>query len=174
MREHLPPGARIMRSVGRIVAVAVGMTLIYGLMPFQDGKWWLDALIGCAAIVAIVPLTVRRVSAAKTNDRPTLVAVEALVLLFALLIFGFSALYLTIDRNGQQFFGMETRIDAAYFTVTTLSTVGFGDIHASGQVGRVAVIAQILIDFTLLAVSVRVLLDATRQRLKPGQTTPTE
>ena len=172
MREHLPPGARVLRSAGRIVAVAVGMTLVYGLMPFRDGKWWLDALIGLAAIGAIVPLTVRRVAAMKTTDRPTLVAVEALVLLFTMLIFGFSALYLTINRNGNQFFEMNTRVDAAYFTVTTLSTVGYGDIHATGQAAKLAVTAQILVDFTLLAMSVRLLLDATRQRLKPGEQSP--
>lgn len=160
------------RAVARIVCVAAGMTLVYAVMPFRNGRWWLDALIGLAAIAAIVPLTIRRVGMMKTTARPTLVAVEALVLLFTMLIFGFSALYLTINQNGRQFFGMDTRIDAAYFTVTTLSTVGFGDIHASGQLGRLAVIAQILIDFTLLAVSVRLLLDATRQRLKPGQKAP--
>lgn len=169
MRGHLPEGASLWRAVARITAVAAGATVVFALMPFRDGKWWLDALIGVAAILAIVPLTVRRVHAMKTTDRPTLVAVEALVLLFTMLIFGFSALYLTINRNGTQFFDMNTRVDATYFTVTTLSTVGYGDIHAVGQAGRLAVIAQILVDFTLLAISVRVLLDATRQRLKPGQ-----
>ena len=174
MREQLPPGTRILRSVGRIVAVAAGMSLVYALMPFRHGKWWLDALIGLAAIGAIVPLTVRRVSAVKTTDRPTLVAIEALVMLFLLLIFGFSALYLTINRDGDQFFGLNTRVDAMYFTVTTLSTVGYGDVHAIGQAGRIAVTAQILVDFTLLAVSVRLLLDTTRQRLKPGPKPPVE
>jgi hypothetical protein len=174
MRERLPPGTRIIRSVGRIVAVAVGMTLVYAFMPFRDGKWWLDALIGLAAIGAIVPLTIRRVNAVKTTDRPTLVALEALVLMFTMLIFGFSALYLAINQNGTQFFEMNTRVDAAYFTVTTLSTVGYGDIHAVGQAGRLAVTAQILIDFTLLALSVRLLLDTTRQRLRPGLKAPME
>lgn len=174
MRDHFPPGTQMWRAMARIICVAAGMTLVYAVMPFRDGRWWLDALIGIAAIAAIVPLTIRRVRLMKTTARPTLVAVEALVLLFTMLIFGFSALYLTINRNGQQFFGMDTRVDAVYFTVTTLSTVGFGDIHASGQLGRMAVIAQIMIDFTLLAVSVRLLLDATRQRLKPGQKPPAE
>ena len=174
LREHLPPGARVARSVGRIIAVAVGTTLVYALMPLRDGKWWLDALLGLAAIAAIAPLTARRVSAVKTTDRPTLVALEALVLLFTMLIFGFSVLYLTINRYDDQFVGMQTRIDAAYFTVTTLSTVGFGDIHAVGQVARLAVTTQILVDFTLLAVSVRLLLATTRERLKPGQQTPAE
>ena len=169
MREHLPPGASIWRAVVRVGAVAIGVTLVYGFMPFHDGRWWLDALIGLAAIAAIAPLTMHRVSAVQTSDRPTLVAMEALVLLFTMLIFGFSALYLTINQNGTQFFGMENRVDAAYFAVSTLSTVGYGDIHAIGSAAKLAVIAQIMIDFTLLAISVRVLLAATRQRLKPGQ-----
>lgn len=174
MREHLPPGTPMWHGVVRVLCVAIGMTLVYGLMPFRDGKWWIDALIGLAAIAAIVPLTIRRVHAVRVTTRPTMVAVEALVLLFTLLIFGFSSLYLTINQNGTQFFDMNNRVDAAYFTVTTLSTVGFGDVHPVGKAARLAVIAQILVDFTLLAVSVRVLLDATRQRLKPGQSAPAE
>ena len=172
VRDQIPPGAQIARSVGRVVAVFAGMTLVYAFMPFRDGQWWLDALIGVASIVAIVPLTVRRVREIKTTERPTMCAIEALVLMFTLLIFGFSALYITIDRSGTQFVGMHTRIDAVYFTVTTLSTVGFGDIHAEGQAAKLAVIAQICVDFTLLAVSVRVLLGATRQRLRPEPRAP--
>ena len=169
MREHLPPGASIWKAVLRVTAVAVGATLVYGFMPFHDDRWWLDAIIGLTAIAAIAPLTMHRVNAVQTSPKPTLVALEALVLLFTMLIFGFSALYLTLNRNGTQFFGMETRIDAAYFAVSTLSTVGYGDIHATGQAAKLAVIVQIAIDFTLLAISVRVLLAATRQRLKPDQ-----
>lgn len=174
MRDALPPGTQIARSVLRIVAVAVGVTVVYALMPFDEGRWWLDVLIGLVAIGAIVPLTVHRVRTLKTTSRPTQVAIEALVLTFTMLIFGFSALYLTINRHGDQFVDMNTKIDASYFAVATLSTVGYGDIHAVGQAGRVAVIAQILVDFTILAVSVRLLLAATRQRLRPGLQAPTD
>ncbi|MBC9955321.1 two pore domain potassium channel family protein [Leucobacter sp. cx-42] len=38
-----------------------------------------------------------------------------------------------------QFSGIETRIDALYFTLTTMTTTGYGDIHAVGQLARVIV-----------------------------------
>lgn len=156
--------------MARVATVAAGMVLVYALMPFEDGKWWIDVLIGVAAIAAIVPLTFRRVTSVRTNERPGLIAVEALVLMFTMLVFGFSSLYLALNQNGNQFFDMHTRIDAAYFTVTTLSTVGYGDIHPIGQAARMVVIGQILVDFTVVAISVRTLVSATRQRLTPAPT----
>lgn len=35
--------------------------------------------------------------------------------------------------------GLDTRIDALYFTLTTMTTTGYGDIHATGQLARVLV-----------------------------------
>jgi hypothetical protein len=52
---------------------------------------------------------------------------------------------------------MSTRIDAVYFTVTTLSTVGFGDVHAVGQAARLVVTGQILVNLAFLGIVVRVL-----------------
>lgn len=54
------------------------------------------------------------------------------------------------------------RIDAAYFSVVTLSTVGFGDISATSDLSRLLVTAQIAISLTLLAAAVRVILVAGR------------
>ena len=161
--------SQLVRPALRIVATAAFLTVLYSLLPLRDGRWWLTSLIGIGAIGAIAPLTIRRVRAVRTAQWPTLTAVEALTQLFAMLVFGFGALYLAIDRDGTQFSGMETRVDAAYFTITTLSTVGFGDINATGQAARLAVSIQILIDFTVLAVAVRLLVNAARQRVMPGQ-----
>ena len=58
--------------------------------------------------------------------------------------------------------------DALYFTVTTLSTVGFGDVHAIGQAARFVVILQVIVDFTLLAVAVKLVVNVTKDRLSAG------
>ena len=47
-----------------------------------------------------------------------------------------------INRSGTQIPGLETRLDSIYFTVTTLSTVGFGDIAAHSQGARAVVTVQ--------------------------------
>ena len=154
-----------LRALARLLLIAGGLLTLYLMLPLRGDRWWLSALVGLAAIAAIVPFTARRVAAVRSASAPTLVAAEALVLVFAMLVLGFSAVYLTIDRDAGQFIGLDTRVDALYFTVTTLSTVGFGDVSASGQAARIAVVVQIIVDFTLLAVAVKTLVAAARTRV---------
>ena len=45
-----------------------------------------------------------------------------------------------------------------------LATVGFGDIHAKGQLARLLVIAQMLFNVVVLAAAFRVLAGAARAR----------
>ena len=84
-------------------------------------------------------------------------ALEAIVLLVTLLILGFAAVYFAVGVDQGQFDGVVGRIDSIYFTVTTLSTVGFGDIKAIGQAARVLVTVQILVDLVFLGIVVRVM-----------------
>src|SRR5690242_9553853 len=128
----------VVRSVLTISLVIV----LYAVLPFDGRRWWLGALIGGAAVIAIVPITVRRVATVRRSEHPVIDAAEALAVLLALLVLGFSAMYLTIDRTSTEFSGLSTRIDAVYFTVATLSTVGYGDIHAAGQAARFVVTLQ--------------------------------
>ena len=72
---------------------------------------------------------------------------------------------MALGQHGDQFVGLDTKLDAVYFTVTTLSTVGYGDVHAVGQAGRLAVTLQIVFNLTFLAVAVRVLVGAAQRRL---------
>jgi len=109
-----------------------------------------------------VPLTVRRVHAVQRSEQPVLVAIEAIVLLVTLLILGFAAVYFALDAEQDQFDGLRTRLDAVYFTVTTLATVGYGDIHASGQTARLIVTVQMLVNLAFLGIVVRVLARVAR------------
>ncbi len=154
----------------RVVAVAAGATLLYAFLPLRGDRWWLAAIAGVVAIGAVVPFTIRRAQAVATAQRPMVVAAEAVLLLLVLVVYGFSAVYLTLDGRPGQFEGMDTRIDAVYFTVTTLSTVGFGDITATGQAARVLVTIQVIFDLTLLAFAVRVLGVAAQYRRREATT----
>lgn len=50
-----------------------------------------------------------------------------------------------------QLVGIRTKTDALYFAVTVLTTVGFGDVHAAGQVARVVVTIQMGFDVVFVA-----------------------
>jgi hypothetical protein len=157
------------RGAARILALALLLTLLYLVVPLQNDRWWLGLSVGLLAVVAIAPFAIRRATAVRDAEQPVLAATEAITMIVAMLVFGFSSVYLAINRGEGQFVGLSTKIDAVYFTVTTMSTVGYGDIHAAGQAARVAVTMQIVFDLSLLAMAVRLLVGAARRRTVPGE-----
>jgi len=50
-----------------------------------------------------------------------------------------------------QFSGLATRTDALYFALSTLLTVGFGDVHAVGQTARALLCIQMALNVIVLA-----------------------
>lgn len=167
VNELLPPTLEL-RKVLRLIALVVGLCLLYALVPYQGQRAWLGASVGAAALIGVTPFTIGRVRAVQRSEHPLATAAEALLMLSAMVVFGFAMVYLWIDHRSGQFSGLDTRIDALYFTVTTLSTVGFGDIVATGQRARMVVTVQIVLDFTLIAYAFRVLLNVTRNRTARG------
>jgi voltage-gated potassium channel len=154
------------------VATVVGGSVLYALAPMRGPRAWLGLLLGIAAVFVIVPLTVRRGRALLVSDRPILDAAETLVLLFTLLVLGFASGYVVLSEHPGQLVGLETKVDALYFTLTTLSTVGFGDVHAVGQVARVAVSAQVVFDLVFVAIAVRLLTSRASRRASQRSAEP--
>ncbi len=141
------------RSGGLVLVLVLG----YALLPLRGDLWWVGAAVGVAAIVGVVPITIRRFHAVRRSEWPVVVGVEAIVLLVSMLVLGFAAVYYAMDADQGQFSGLSTRVDSVYFTVTTLSTVGYGDIHAAGTAARVIVTLQILVNLAFLGIVVRVM-----------------
>ena len=76
-----------------------------------------------------------------------------------------SLIYLGLASRSGQFDELHTRIDALYFTMSTIATVGFGDVHATGQVARVVVTIQIFLDLIFVGLVARIILPTlARQR----------
>ena len=74
-----------------------------------------------------------------------LTVVYVVVMFFAL------TYYLLERADPEQFSGLETRTDALYFTLSTMATVGYGDVHAEGQLARG--LASALIVFNVVVVA---------------------
>jgi hypothetical protein len=154
----------IRTTVARCSTIIGGLLVLYALVPLRGRFWWVGAITGLAALIALIPVMLHRLRRILAADRPVLVAVEALVLLLGMLVTGFAAVYFSIDDTQSQFSNLHTRIDALYFTVTTLSTVGFGDIAATGQKARLLVTVQMVFDLAFLGLAVRLLTGAARRR----------
>jgi Ion channel len=92
-----------------------------------------------------------------------------------LFVLSFSTVYYLMERTASSSFTEAmTRLDALYFTVTVLSTVGFGDIAARSEVARAVTTAQMLGDLVLVGLVVRVLLNAVQTGLASRSDTRAE
>jgi len=60
--------------------------------------------------------------------------------------------------------GIDNRVDALYFTVSTVATVGFGDVHAVGSAARVAVTVHMVMDLLVLGIAARLVGPALTRR----------
>jgi voltage-gated potassium channel len=76
----------------------------------------------------------------------------------------FSHAFYVLQRNDPaQFVGLHTRLDSLYFAITTLTTVGTGDIHAAGQVGRALVLVQMIFNVVFVATTASLLSTRVRE-----------
>ncbi len=87
--------------------------------------------------------------------------VIAVMIVETVLLFAFT--YLTVSEIPDQITGMNTILDAVYFTMTTLLTIGFGDIAAQGQLARGLVLTQMLFTILVLSASVRLFSSLVRE-----------
>ena len=75
---------------------------------------------------------------------------------WVLLIMAASLTFFLLNQaRPEEFDGLLTKTDALYFTLTTMSTVGFGDVHAEGQIARILVCLLIVFNVVVVASLVR-------------------
>ena len=90
----------------------------------------------------------------------------ALAMLLVLLVMSASLTFFLLNRvQPDQIENLETRTDALYFTLSTMATIGYGDVHAEGQAARALVSALIVFNVVVVAALVRA---QTYRRGTPG------
>ncbi len=152
--------------MGRLLLGVLGMLVVFYAVPVssQDsvGRAVLSVvltLLGIAALAWAIVAQLKRQLRSSSEDIHSLVMLLVLVaMVFAL---GF---YLLEEHSPAQMGGLETRTDALYFTLSTLTTVGFGDIHAIGQVARVLVILQLVFNAVFVGALVSTVVGTLRSR----------
>ena len=86
-----------------------------------------------------------------------------------LVVVVFASTYLNISRQHPSAFSEHLdRLGALYFTMTTLTTTGFGDIVALSNPARATVMIQMVVDVAILGVAVKLLVGVARTRLRRG------
>ncbi len=127
--------------------------------------------IALAAAVATVPVSFRWMGRIANSDRPLQATARATAVLGTLVVLTFATAYLLIDAHDpDQLTGLETRLDAAYFSMTLLTTVGTGDVAPTGQLARGVTTAHMAFNLVVVAVVARGLVTAASTRRRDLET----
>lgn len=153
-------------------------TTVYFLNPAPGSHPLLFNLIwGVATAVCGVALVARQLVArvheyGSSGERPA-VGLETLASVLFVVAVVFAGSYFALSRRSGQFSGISNHIDALYFSMTVLSTAGFGDVHATGQLARILVMVQMLFDLVFVAAAVGLVVSSIVAR-RQGATRPPE
>lgn len=181
-----PGDARVPRSVDsleraeqrRSVAVASARVVVlssllvigYYALPFdwEPRLHVVSITIGLALLVAgLVLWPLRSVSRAQL---PELRAIEAVAVATTLSVVVFASTYLVLSNGDAAAFSEPLgHTDALYLSMTTLTTVGFGDVSASTEAARVAVMLQMVTTFVVLGFVVRLVSRVVRRSLTASE-----
>jgi hypothetical protein len=103
--------------------------------------------IGLTVLAAVLWQEVRRLRQGRLSR-----SYEALTVMVIVAVVAFALAFFLLDQaRPDEMVGMSTRLDALYFTIVTMATVGFGDVHAAGQFARGLVSALIFFDVVVIA-----------------------
>lgn len=169
------PHGRRFRAV-RVVAVLLAGLLGFYVLPVDvsDAAFVPRGIVCAAAVAGLAWLFTRQIRAQVRASDDSGVRLESLYYLLSLTVFTFAfAYYFLAEARAGEFAGLATRTDALYFTVTTMVTVGFGDVHAQGQLARGLVTAHMVFDVVFVSAFVSVLTARVRRRAERHRETGT-
>jgi len=165
-------GISLLRGVG---IGALGFVVL-AVAPLPSGPLGpIDVLLAVAGVAilagSVVAAAIHERRAEQSSDPASAqgARLESLLANVLLAVAFFSLVYARLATVPGEFVGLATRLDAVYFTVSTLSTVGFGDIHAAGQTSRLAVIVQMVFNAVVVAAAIRLVFHAARRRRPPAK-----
>ncbi|MFP5487251.1 MAG: potassium channel family protein [Acidimicrobiia bacterium] len=98
---------------------------------------------------------------------PVLGLVQALAVVIGLAVVSFASTHLLISANDAAAFTEPLdHIGALYFTLTTATTIGYGDIAPRSDLARVVVMLHMVVNVAVVGLGVRALVRATRRRIE--------
>jgi voltage-gated potassium channel len=167
--EQLSRTARrrlVRRALLRPTLSAAVLFVLYFALPLDRGFSATTAVVLLVALCVLGGLVVLQARAIVRSRYPRLTAITALAFSIPLFVLLFASAYFLIAQTASNAFSEPmTRLDALYFTVTVLATVGFGDIAARSELARALTTVQMAADLLLIGLLVRVLLGAVQTGL---------
>jgi voltage-gated potassium channel len=132
----------------------VGLLVAYYAFPAELGASIVTEVVSlvltAAGLALLLTMMVRELKRVRQGEDG--IGGPALAMLLVLLVMSFAMAFFLVEAvDPDQFTGLETRTDALYFTLTTMATVGFGDVHAAGQFARGLVSFFIVFNIVVVA-----------------------
>lgn len=152
------PRVAVLAIVGTALFV-VAAVAAYFAMPPKDldvDSVWHAVLLLALAVVLLVLLYVVSLRRIGRSRYPMLRALLIITVFFVTYVLLMAYVYLSLEsRFPGQVPGVSTHVDALYFTVTVLTTVGFGDIAPVGQAAKAVVTTQMVFTVVVLGALLR-------------------
>jgi hypothetical protein len=168
--SRVPP--RVQHLAWLLVGGAVGLGLLALASGREDLAVAVPTAVAAGLVVATPPAIARRLLQHPVVGAPTVLGALCIYLLVGLAFaLGFA---LTAALGGDPFFATEETpraVDYLYFSFVTLTTVGYGDLAARGDVGRMLAVTEALLGQLYLVTVVALLVSnvgGRRPRHRPG------
>lgn len=149
----------------RLAGMTAALVVLYFVVPVsahhEPSSYVVRIAVMLVCLATVTWLVVRHIRRLLDSDHDGRIDGLVAAVVVALLAFAL-AYYVLETRQPGQVVGLATRLDALYYTVTTLTTTGYGDIHAAGQTARGVALVQMVFDIVVIAASASVV--ATRIR----------
>jgi voltage-gated potassium channel len=149
----------------RSLAAAIVLVALYFLLPLDHLAGVPLAVILLVGLLILLAVTGWQLHLVVRARYPAIQAGEALATTVPLFLLLFASVYFAMARASPANFSTHslTRTDSLYFTVTTFSTVGYGDITATSQAARLVVTAQIILDLLVVGLVIRMFIGAVQR-----------
>lgn len=174
-----PTGSTTGRTAGRrdyvealvLTVVLVGFVVVsvaaYFAMPVAQvevASVWLPVLLIVLALALMIGLYVVTLRGLRNARHPMWRAATLAAVLSVVFVLGFAYVYLAMQtRSPGEVPGISTHLDALYFSVALIATVGFGDIAPTGQAARAVATVQMVFGLVFIGFLVRTAIQAGRQ-----------
>lgn len=172
--DAAPSGNSLHHIVGRWrhpLSGSVGVLVAYYAVPIrqQGGEWTIGLLITIVAAALIAWAIIGQYRLMVRGEQVANLPTLALLAVLAVSVFSLG-FYILQGSRPDEFVGLQTRTDALYFSLSSISTVGYGDVHAAGQAARVMVSVQLVFNLVFLAGLGSIFTDRLRERAASGHT----
>lgn len=152
--------------VGRSFVVLTAIVALYYLVPLRnraegDGALPFALLVMVGGFAMLWYSLRKRLAEYRAGGDWRAIGLEGLGVAIVVTAVLFAAVYFALaTAYSAQMSGLETKTDALYYSVTTLATVGYGDIHPVGQVARGIATVQMLFDMMFVATATGLVVSA--------------